>query len=498
VTTGAGPLAMQGDNVVGVIDGNLRRVLSGGTLDPAFGTDAGGGTPILDANALAAAADGSMYLASMASASGSLNYQTRTQRYSATGVPDLSYGVGGVADLDVLTDDYPGAWFEEPQAVAVYPNGTVAMSVKISPTGGGIPAPGGALVQFTPTGQPDENFDGDGIRYVSLSPSGATRLGDALIIDPQGRLIAGGTRTQFAGQPFASVDAVIARFGTGTENEPHVTSVDVVPNPTQLVVRCWFDQNVGASIERTDLKLRSLDGSNAIVAGANTATYDTLNNSATFAFSTALASGLFRLSLVHAGILNTVGNSLDATKVLDVAYVGQGKTVGLPAGTTRVNAVSVAGRLDVGTNALVVDYAGPSLLGAAGTPGSGVARLIASGFAAGSWNGSGIITSVGAGLSAVGYAEAAEVLGISGNQTAVWKGVTVDATSLLLRHTYYGDADLNGQVTLDDFTLFLHGYQAPLPATSNWLNGDFDYSGTVTLDDFTLFLRGYQQQGTPL
>ena len=33
---------------------------------------------------------------------------------------------------------------------------------------------------------------------------------------------------------------------------------------------------------------------------------------------------------------------------------------------------------------------------------------------------------------------------------------------------------------------------------SSWSKGDYDYNGAVTLDDFTLFLGGYQRQGPPL
>ena len=66
---------------------------------------------------------------------------------------------------------------------------------------------------------------------------------------------------------------------------------------------------------------------------------------------------------------------------------------------------------------------------------------------------------------------------------------------MLVKYTYYGDADLSRATTLDDFTSFLSGYQS---AGSAWARGDFDYSGATTLDDFTLFLAGYQRQGTPL
>jgi autotransporter-associated beta strand protein len=123
-----------------------------------------------------------------------------------------------------------------------------------------------------------------------------------------------------------------------------------------------------------------------------------------------------------------------------------------------------------------------------------VRSLIASAFNAGTWTGGGMTSSTAAAdaghLTALGYGGNAN-FGLS-----TWRGVTgLDADDVLVRYTYYGDADLNGAVTLDDFTLFLIGYQN---GKTTWFDGDFDYNGVVTLDDFTLFLKGYQQQGAPL
>ena len=69
------------------------------------------------------------------------------------------------------------------------------------------------------------------------------------------------------------------------------------------------------------------------------------------------------------------------------------------------------------------------------------------------------------------------------------------SAAVFVKYTYYGDNDLSGNTTLDDFTLFLNGYQN---SGNTWSQGDYDYSGRVTLDDFTLFLKGYQNQGAPL
>jgi hypothetical protein len=175
-------------------------------------------------------------------------------------------------------------------------------------------------------------------------------------------------------------------------------------------------------------------------------------------------------------------------------------SLALIGGTVRVNgqylltksaSVSATSTLDLTSNDLIVDYTGTN------SPLASLKASIKTGFNGGSWTGKGIITSTGQTnpRTAIGYAEASVVRGLSDSGTGTFDGQTVDATTVLVKYTYFGDADLSGAVTLDDFTMFLGGYQS---AGTDWMRGDFDYSGTVTLDDFALFLSGYQGQGTPL
>jgi hypothetical protein len=126
-----------------------------------------------------------------------------------------------------------------------------------------------------------------------------------------------------------------------------------------------------------------------------------------------------------------------------------------------------------------------------------VRALIASGYNDGDWAGTGINSSAAAndmsGLTTLGYADNAEL------QATEFAGVSgLDGTEILVRYTYYGDADLSGSVDLDDFNLFLAGYQDPTNVPQSWIYGDFDYSGSVDLDDFNLFLVAYQAGGDPL
>jgi hypothetical protein len=124
-----------------------------------------------------------------------------------------------------------------------------------------------------------------------------------------------------------------------------------------------------------------------------------------------------------------------------------------------------------------------------------VQALLAAGSNLGNWDGAGGINSSTAAanpahITALGFADNAVL------HRTVFAGVSgLAGTEILVKYTYYGDSDLDGRTTLDDFTLFLFGYQH---GSSAWSQGNYDYSGVVTLDDFTLFLKGYQQQGPQL
>ena len=69
----------------------------------------------------------------------------------------------------------------------------------------------------------------------------------------------------------------------------------------------------------------------------------------------------------------------------------------------------------------------------------------------------------------------------------------VGASDILVKYTYYGDADLNGLVNQDDFLQFIGGLSSP--GQESWLNGDFDYSAASGShqDDFTQFVAGLNE-----
>lgn len=95
----------------------------------------------------------------------------------------------------------------------------------------------------------------------------------------------------------------------------------------------------------------------------------------------------------------------------------------------------------------------------------------------------------------LGYAEASDVLHLTGGQTAGFASTTVDATSVLIRYTYAGDADLNGTVNGDDYFRTDAGYTAH---ASGFSNGDFDFSNAINADDYFLLDVNYARRGAVL
>jgi autotransporter-associated beta strand protein len=189
---------------------------------------------------------------------------------------------------------------------------------------------------------------------------------------------------------------------------------------------------------------------------------------------------------VNAGKLIATSGSAFGTGALSVATgaIAQAQA-GLSTALVQATvATAGTGQLDLTDNAAVIRSMTVSQ----------VQALLATGAAGGAWNGPGINSSA-----AAGDATHLKAIGVASNgvlNKTTFKGVSpLAATDVLLKYTYYGDADLSGAATLDDFTLFLIGYQN---SGNTWVLGDFDYSGLTTLDDFTLFLKGYQQQGAPL
>jgi hypothetical protein len=193
-------------------------------------------------------------------------------------------------------------------------------------------------------------------------------------------------------------------------------------------------------------------------------------------------SSFGRINKSGATIVGPFGNLLaDAIIEASLAIEGAAAIVpnGANAATSRLNTLQIlpGGELDLADNALVIDYPGA-------TPRALINSYLTQGFAGGSWNGTGINSSVAASTPnrAIGLAEASD-LGSPGT----FAGQPVDGTSLLLRFTIPGDANLDRLVNIGDFALLAANFNLP----SYWAKGDFNYNGTTSIADFALLAANF-------
>ena len=79
--------------------------------------------------------------------------------------------------------------------------------------------------------------------------------------------------------------------------------------------------------------------------------------------------------------------------------------------------------------------------------------------------------------------------------------MTVDNTSVMIRYTYLGDTNVDGQVDINDLYNLASNYNPSHagPASSIWQKGDFNYDGYVDLTDLSKLTTNWQAGvGNPL
>jgi autotransporter-associated beta strand protein len=211
----------------------------------------------------------------------------------------------------------------------------------------------------------------------------------------------------------------------------------------------------------------------------------TLNGALTYEGATTVSAGTLQLA-----------SPLATTSVVDVG-TGARMRVLDSAGVLATNQLSIAstGSIDL-TSAKLIVRGGDVGSASAGVY-SGVAGLVQAGHHGGAWDGvGGVMTSMpdaAAGLTALGIATADQV----GKSTfgGVSVGVSVSGSNVLVMYTYAGDANLDGQITGDDYSAI--DFNILVAGSSGWYNGDFNYDGAVTGDDYSAIDFNILAQGAP-
>lgn len=155
---------------------------------------------------------------------------------------------------------------------------------------------------------------------------------------------------------------------------------------------------------------------------------------------TKLGNGVYGAKHFRAGTLSINGGTL---------RVNAESTGTLDQHVSRVNTLTLAGgasptvQLDLMNNEFIIDYSGTSPL--SGGTNSIIFDQITAARGTGSWTGNGITSSVAAAGSSnfgVGYGEAEVALAMGSLTSGTFASQTVDDTTVLLRLTYLGDANL--------------------------------------------------------
>jgi len=262
--------------------------------------------------------------------------------------------------------------------------------------------------------------------------------------------------------------------------------------------------------------IQVLSGSHTISAPLSFAAGNivTKTGAGTLTISGQQSHGTNAVLLVNAGVLNLNSDggqnlfvqanapiNFGSSQHLGVLNVGAGARATLTAGGNKVIATSpptIAGTTGAWTGTLDTTDNDAVFQSSAATKASDFTRLydqVKFGFGAGNWSGRGITSST-----AAANANANTGLAIADNAAlglGAFSGERVTANSILLKYTYYGDIDMNGQVDADDLTVFASGFGRASGATQ--VDGDIDFNGAVNADDLTVFANNFGRGiGSPL
>jgi autotransporter-associated beta strand protein len=227
-------------------------------------------------------------------------------------------------------------------------------------------------------------------------------------------------------------------------------------------------------------------GGNVTLAGTITAgPGSALNSTAgTTTFNTDTGSALASpLSIIAGGGAVVLASTEHLANLSIVAGAIVTASLASPHSVIVTGALTNSGLINLTNNDFILQGANGAIASANLTS---INNQLDAGFNAGHWNGAtGIVSTQAAGdtrfLTTLGYRQSAGGL---------FDGTNTTANDVLVKYTYYGDADLNGTVNGADYQQIDMGYAMHL---TGWQNGDFNYDGVVDGSDFSLIDNTFNQ-----
>jgi uncharacterized delta-60 repeat protein len=245
----------------GTGDFALARYNSDGSLDTSFGSGGKvttsfplGGiyAPSASVAGIAIQSNGKIVVAGRAQVkhgngkNAAIDYDFALARYNSNGSLDTSFGSGGKVTTNFAGDDYGNA-------LAIQADGRLVVAGYATPSGRRF-----ALARYNTNGSLDTTFDGDGKLTTNM---GSTGIGyaNAVVIQPDGRIIAGGGvsgEEEFGLARYMPNGSLDASFGVGGKvvtlfpvtvgeqgHDGQVNSLALAPNG-QIVAAGWVNRDL--------------------------------------------------------------------------------------------------------------------------------------------------------------------------------------------------------------------------------------------------------------
>ncbi len=229
----------------------------------------------------------------------------------------------------------------------------------------------------------------------------------------------------------------------------------------------------------------AISGTGSLVkSGAST---QVLTGTNTYGGSTTISGGA--LVIAAGGALPNGAAVTISGGALCIANHGTGAKIVLQLAS--LNILSVGGGLWSG----LVDLSNNDLIVHNGNL-ANITSQLAEGFNGtnGAWTGTGgIKSSAAAALHNTGLAVELNNNGSGGTWTNSFDGQAVSITDVLVKYTFFGDANFDGVVNGGDYIAIDNGFAKSL---AGWRNGDFNYDGVVNGDDYTLIDNAFNTQGS--